>query len=137
MDLFKKMQKLMAMPLIVMMVLSTFTATTVQAKMVGTDSVIAQESVSADRAKVMEFIEREDVRAEMESLGVDPKEAMSRVQSLSDEEVQRVAGQLEQMPAGEGALGAVVGAIVLVFLVLLLTDILCLTNVFDFTRCAR
>lgn len=137
MELFKKLQKLMAMPLIILMVLSTFTATTVQARMVGTDTIITQESASADRAKLMEFIERDEVRAEMEALGVDPDEAMSRVQSLSDEEVQRVAGQLETMPAGEGALGAIVGGIVLVFLVLLLTDLLCLTNVFDFTRCAR
>lgn len=136
MESFKQLQKIMALPLIVMLVLSTFTATTVQAKMVGTDTVIAEESASADRAKLIEFIQRDDVRAEMESLGVDPEEAMSRVQSLSDAEVQQVAGQLETMPAGE-ALGAIVGAIVLVFLVLLLTDLLCLTNVFDFTRCAR
>lgn len=136
MDAFKKIQKFMALPLVVLLMFSTFTATAVQAKMVGTDQVISEKSVSADRARVIDFMQRDDVRAEMESLGVSPDEAISRVNSLSDEEVQRMAGHLDTMPAGEGAIGAVVGAIVLVFVVLLFTDILCLTNVFDFTRCA-
>lgn len=137
MHIFKRLQKLLALPLILMLAFSTFSATAVQAKMVGTDQVISQDSVSADRARIIDFMEREDVRAEMESLGVSPDEAISRVHTLSDEEVQRMAGHLDEMPAGEGAIGAIVGAIVFVFVVLLFTDILCLTNVFDFTRCAR
>jgi hypothetical protein len=40
------------------------------------------------------------------------------------------------MPAGQDALGTVVGAALVVFIVLLITDIACLTRVFDFTRCA-
>ncbi len=136
MDSFKNLQKIMALPLIMMLIFSTFLSTAVQAKMIGTDEVISQESVSSDRAKVVDFLQRDDARAEMEALGVDPDEAISRVQTLSDEEVQRMAGHLDEMPAGEG-FGAVIGAFVFVFLVLLFTDILCLTNIFDFTRCAR
>jgi len=134
---FRKLQQLLAMPLIAVFMLSTFMMSTAQAKMIGTDQVIQEQTVQADRAKVKAFMQRDDVRAEMESLGVDPDEAMSRVQTMSDQEVQRVAGRIDQMPAGEGALGAVVGAVVFVFVVLLITDILCLTDVFDFTRCAR
>ena len=134
---FRKLQQLLAMPLIAVFMLSTFMMSTAQAKMIGTDQVIQEEAVQADRAKVKAFMQRDDVRAEMESLGVDPDEAMSRVQTMSDQEVRRVAGHIDQMPAGEGAIGAVVGAAVFVFVVLLLTDILCLTDVFDFTRCAR
>lgn len=128
--------KVLALPLALLLFFSTFSATVVQAKMIGTDQVIAQQALSAERDKIINFIQRDDVRAEMQSLGVDPDEAMQRVASLSDSEVQKMAGKLDQIPAGEG-LGAVVGAIVLVFLVLLLTDILCLTSVFEFTRCAR
>lgn len=134
---FNSLRKMMALPLIMMLIFSTFSATVVQAKMIGTDEVISQEATSADRNRVIEFMQRDDVRAEMETLGVDPKEAVSRVHTLSDEEVQRMAGHLDEMPAGEGVVGPVVGAIVLVFLVLLLTDILCLTHVFDFAKCAR
>lgn len=136
MRLIRKLHTTLALPLAAVMLFSTFFATMAQAKMVGTDQVIAEASVSADREKVIDFINRDDVQAEMQALGVDPDEAMSRVTTLSDAEIQQIAGKIDEMPAGEG-LGAVVGAIVLVFLVLLLTDILCLTNVFDFTRCAR
>ncbi len=136
MESFKYLHKLMALPLITMLILSTFMMSTAQAKMIGTDQIIHEETVQADRTKVKAFMQRDDVRAEMQSLGVNPDEAMSRVQTMSDQEVQRVAGHIDQMPAG-GAIGAIVGAVVFVFVVLLLTDILCLTDVFDFTRCAR
>lgn len=132
----RKLQRILAMPLAVLMLFSTFSASVVQAKMVGTDEIIAEQNINADREKIINFIERDEVQAEMQSLGVDPEEAKSRVATMSDSEVQQMAGKLDQLPAGEGV-GSIVGAIVLVFLVLLLTDILCLTNVFDFTRCAR
>jgi hypothetical protein len=48
--------------------------------------------------------------------------------------VREIAGQLDQLPAGQSAVGAVVGAIVIIFLVLLVTDLLGLTNVFPFVR---
>lgn len=137
MSLIRKFQKILAMPLAVLMLFSTFSATVVQAKMVGTDEVIAEQRSDVDREKIVNFMSRDDVQAEMQSLGIDPDEAMSRVATLSDQEVQQVAGKLDQLPAGEGAVGSIIGAIVLIFLVLLITDLLCLTNVFDFTRCAR
>ena len=62
--------------------------------------------------------------------GVDLAEVDARVAALSDEEARQMAEQLEQLPAGAG----VVGALLVVFIVLLVTDILGLTNVFPFTR---
>ncbi|MCI0366308.1 MAG: PA2779 family protein [Phycisphaerales bacterium] len=41
------------------------------------------------------------------------------------------------MPAGQGAVGAVVGVILILFLVLLLTDLLGLTDVFPFVNKQR
>jgi len=77
---------------------------------------------------------RDDVRSEFARLGVDPEEAESRIAALSDEEAAQLAANIEQAPAGEGALGAIIGAGVLIFLVLLITDILGLTDVFGFTN---
>jgi hypothetical protein len=85
------------------------------------------------RARVTAFLSRADVRAEMESLGVSAEEAEARVAALSDDEVARISGKLDELPAGQG-FGAVLGAAVLVFLVLLLTDILGFTHVFGFTN---
>jgi hypothetical protein len=70
----------------------------------------------------------------MAALGVDPNEAAARVAALSDAQVREIAGQIDQLPAGQSAIGAVVGAIVIIFLVLLVTDLLGLTNVFPFVR---
>jgi hypothetical protein len=54
-----------------------------------------------------------------------------RVAALSDAEAAELAARIESLPAGGIGL---VGAIVLVFLVLLLTDILGYTKIFPFTR---
>jgi hypothetical protein len=61
-------------------------------------------------------------------------EAKARVDSLSDSEVIEVADKIEQLPAGGGAFGAVIVASVIVFLVLLITDILGYTDVFPFVK---
>ncbi|MDH3473339.1 MAG: PA2779 family protein [Rhodospirillales bacterium] len=108
-----------------------------RAAMVGTDTVIERAIQADDRARVMEFVAREEVRRQMIDLGVDPDEAMRRVMGLSDAEIQQIAGNLDQLPAGEGALGVVIGAILIVLLVLLITDLVGVTNVFPFVKSQR
>ncbi len=107
------------------------------AAMVATDQVVAEASQANDRARVMDFMAREEVRQQLETLGIDPDEAAQRALSLSDAEVQQIAGQLDQLPAGRDAVGVVIAAILIVLLVLLITDLLGLTNVFPFVRAQR
>jgi hypothetical protein len=76
---------------------------------------------------------RDALVGELVGLGVDPLEAQRRVAALSAEEVAAVQGRLDQLPAG-GFVGEVVGAILIVFLVLLITDIAGLTNVFPWVN---
>lgn len=102
------------------------------AAIVGTDSVLKQTQGS-DRDRVRDFLNRDDVQSQLESLGVSPDEAKARVSALSDAEISKIAGRLDTLPAGEG-LGAIVGAAVLIFLVLLITDLVGLTQVFGFTN---
>ena len=83
---------------------------------------------------MLAFLDRAEVRKQIAALGVDPNEAAARVAALSDAQVREIAGQLDQLPAGQSAVGAVVGAILIIFLVLLVTDLLGLTNVFPFVR---
>ncbi|MEX2525735.1 MAG: PA2779 family protein [Gammaproteobacteria bacterium] len=134
---FEHMAKFLARPLILVLIMSSFPITSFSAANVSTDSLIEESSLVAERALVHEFMSREDVRVEMTAQGVDPDEALSRINSLSDSEIQKIAGQIETMPAGEGVVGPIVGAIVTVFIILLITDLLCLTSFFNFTRCAR
>jgi len=62
------------------------------------------------------------------------EEAKARVESLTDQEAAEIAAQIDQMPAGGSALGTLVGAAILVFLVLLVTDILGYTDIFPFIK---
>ena len=58
---------------------------------------------------------------------------------LRESGVQHVAGMsqsLDEMAVGQNAVAAIVGAVVFVFVVLLITDILCFTDVFPFVHCA-
>jgi hypothetical protein len=102
-----------------------------------TDFIRGNADLSADRARVKAFLARDDVRREFVTLGVDPDEAARRVSAMTDNEIARIAQRLDELPAGEGVVGPIVGAVVLIFIVLLITDILCLTTVFNFTRCAQ
>ena len=134
--MFRKLCHALALPLALLMLVVLGPLTAAQAAMVSTESLVAGPQAAQDRERVLALLEREEVRAELVTLGVDPGVALERVRALSDAEISQIAGRLDEMDAGQG-LGPVIGAAVLIFLVLLVTDILCLTNVFSFTRCSR
>lgn len=107
---------------------------TVQAQpvaLVSTQQLLATEQVSADRERIRELLARTEVRDQLVGLGVEPAEVEARVAALSDSEVRQMAERLDSMPAGANA---VVGALLTVFIILLVTDLLGLTKVFPFTR---
>jgi hypothetical protein len=79
------------------------------------------------------LLDRADVRAQLQAYGVDAADVKTRVAAMTDEEAAQLAAQLDSLPTG----GSIVGAIVLVFLVLLITDILGFTKIFPFTRSVR
>lgn len=107
---------------------------TVQAAMIGTEQVVAASHAQQNRAKVAAALERPEVMEQLERLGVNRDDAQARVAALTDEEAASMASQIDSLPAA----GAdIVGALVLIFVVLLVTDILGLTKVFPFTRSRR
>ncbi len=106
----------------------------VAAGMISNEQVAEQQSVADARLTVQNFMDRDDVRQQIEGLGVDPQEAEQRVAALSDAEVRDLAQKIETAPAGEGVVGALIGTALIVFLVLLITDILGFTHVFGFTN---
>ena len=75
-----------------------------EAALVSTESLIGpQAGAGADRARLRELINREDVRAKMEAYGIDSDEALARVDSLTDREIAGIARRLDEMPAGQYA----------------------------------
>ncbi|HEX4869602.1 MAG TPA: PA2779 family protein [Moraxellaceae bacterium] len=108
-------------------------AAPVHAEALSTEAAIAAEAPGQARDRLRDWLARADVQAALERHGVAPALAAQRVAALSDEEALALAGRVDSAPAG----GSVLGAVVFVFLVLLVTDILGLTKVFPFTRSIR
>jgi len=106
------------------LVLICFTGTS-QAGMIATP---------ADRSQLLGVLERVEVQAQLQAHGVSVEQAKARVMALSDAEATQLAAQIDSLPAGGDGVGAVLGVALIVFLVLLLTDILGFTNVFPFTK---
>jgi hypothetical protein len=125
-------KRLIACVLLTSFTLVGFTQT-VQAAMIGTEQVAAANAARQNQEKVAAALARPDVIAQLEKLGVNTSDAQVRVAALTDAEAASLAGQIDSLPAG----GDVVGALVLIFVILLVTDILGLTKVFPFTRSKR
>jgi len=106
---------------------------TVQAAMIGTEQIHAVNAAHTDHARIGAALDRPEVIAHLERLGVSKEDAHARVAALTDEEASTLASRIDSLPAG----GDIVGALVLIFVVLLVTDILGLTKVFPFTRSRR
>jgi len=95
--------------------------------MLGTQEIIAGDTALQQKDYVKELLSRDEVRDQLISMGVDPDNAKQRVDSMTEEEVRTMASNLDQLPAGGDAL--TVAAVVLI--VLLITDLLDLTNVYN------
>jgi hypothetical protein len=97
--------------------------------------IVSSETVVVGAAHnhVASVLQRSEVRARLQAMGVDPSEVQARAAALSDEEAAQLAARLDELPAG----GDVLGVLVFVFLVLLFTDIMGWTKIFPFTRPAQ
>jgi hypothetical protein len=85
------------------------------AGMIGTDQVASVAS-QADRDTVLQFLGRADVTSQLQSLGVDPSAAKDRVASMTDQEVQSLAGRIHSTPAGADS-GTILLIVVIAFAV--------------------
>jgi len=105
------------------------------AAMVGTETVLDAARVQNARELVRNLMAREDIQTALVNQGIDPQEARARAEALSDAEAVRLADTVESLPAGGmNAFGIIVGTLLIVFIILLITDILGYTSVFPFTR---
>jgi hypothetical protein len=85
------------------------------------------------RTELSALLSREDMRQQLESLGVSADQARARVAALTDAEVLRVHGKIAEVPAGGATFIAVVAGIFVVTITgLLITDLLGYTDVFSF-----
>ena len=104
------------------------------AALVSTDEVLKQNKQNLDRERLTILLDRSEVRKQLEAWGVKSEEAKAWIDSLTDQEIAEIVARIDQMPAGGSALGTLVGAALLVFFVLLITDILGYTDIFPFVK---
>jgi hypothetical protein len=100
---------------------------TASAGVIGTQAWLDSGERATQLASVRAALAREDVRAALVGLGVDPSAATERAASLSDRELAQVAGQLAELPAGGDGFLAVIG---IVFIVLLILELTGVTDIF-------
>lgn len=130
----RKMRKSVA--ILVIVALSTFSIISVPAHagMVNTAEILKQNQHNLACERINMFLDRSEVHKHLVAWGINPDEAKARIDCLSDHEIEEILSRIDHLPAGGGALGTIVGAALIIFIVLLLTDILGLTDVFTFVK---
>lgn len=112
--------------LVSVMLVGTCFVQSASAGMVATEYLIDEQAKSQSLTRVQALLAREEVASRLISLGVEPEMIAARLQGLSHAELQTLEARIDQQIAGGDALG-VIGA---VFLVLLILELVGVTDVF-------
>jgi len=99
------------------------------AGVVSTGEAVSAARGESPRAVVDATIARADVQGKLAELGVDAAAIEGRLAALSDEEIAKLAEQIESAPAGGDAL-AVIG---IVFVVLIILELVGVIDIFKKT----
>ena len=125
--------KRVSLVMIAVLTMATAFSGVANASMVSTGDMIQQEQTQLDRQQLLNMLEKQEVQDKLSELGVSKDTVAERINNLTPAELADFEQQLAQAPAGEG----VVGVIVLFFVVFIVTDMLCATDIFPFVRCIR
>jgi hypothetical protein len=119
------MKRVMAI-LVSVSLVSSYTAQT-WAGVVSTEQVLRQEA-AIDTASLVSALDREDVREQLVDMGVDPEQAKLRIAALDDEQIGAIQANMDALPTGGGVLEVVLAVLV----VLVILDLVGVTNIFPF-----
>ncbi|HEY1291129.1 MAG TPA: PA2779 family protein [Burkholderiales bacterium] len=93
--------------------------------------MLPTDAAGPERSRVLHVLDREDVLAGLKARGVSAADVKARVAAMTDDEVAQLAGQIDSLPAGGTD---ILTFILVVFIVLLITDIMGVTHIFPFTK---
>jgi len=110
----RRFYKLVSQLLIVCMIWTPFS---IQASMIGTDQAVASVQDQANRDKVANFVARADVAQQFELLGLSSANAKDRVDAMTQDEINRIAGQIDSLPAGASSGWWIAAVIIIGFLI--------------------
>jgi hypothetical protein len=118
--------RLIIFPLLITFCIVSVLTPVAQATVIDTRTILTAQANSPE-TDVQAFLARGEVREQMVLLGVDPDKASARVAALTAEEISQLQHHINDLPAGSNAL-ALIGA---VFLVLLILELVGVTNIFN------
>ncbi|MES9829086.1 MAG: PA2779 family protein [Candidatus Thiodiazotropha sp.] len=98
----------------------------VLASPIDTMTVIQMDERAMHTDRIRSAMTRDDVRSTLVGMGINPAEAELRLDALTDAELVMLNQQMDELPAGGSILG-VLGAVLIVLIVL---ELLGVTNVF-------
>lgn len=98
-----------------------------QAAIISTDTAIEMSERDLQIDRINQVLARESVRDLLVKFGVEPQDAVARVESLTADELQVLENNIAELPAGGTGLVEVVGIVAIVLIVL---ELLNVTNFF-------
>jgi hypothetical protein len=134
MKVLRSNAKFLCIFMAVLMFMISTPCQSVLAALIGTETVLDSVQGQKARDQLKQFLARENVQSTLTAHGIDPMEAQKRIDALSDDEVIRIADQINQLPAGGGAAEALLVIILVLFLVLVILDLAGVADVFPFIK---
>ena len=135
MKLIRQRSKSASVFLVVLMLLLIIPFQSVVAAMIETETTLDMTAKGQEaRNAIKTILAREDAQAVLRAQGIDPLEAVARVDSLTDAEAVRVADQIENLPAGGSFFIGLLIAVGVIVIILAITDAMGYTDVFTFVR---
>ena len=116
--------------LVVVLAASIFAASLQSAAyggVISTQQYLTAVDREATRQRIDTVLAREEVRDRLEQYGVDPAAVDERLAALTDQELQLLATDLENMPAG----GNLLGVLGVAFIVLLILELVGVIDIFN------
>lgn len=133
MNFFRRFTKLV--PILSILALFSMNIVPLQAAMVDNDQLISQSQMQMSKQEILTQLDRQHVQDKLLAMGVNIDDAKQRIDQMTQQELAQVAQDIENMPAGSGGVvGPIIGALLVVFIVLVVTDMLGATDVFGFVN---
>jgi TolA-binding protein len=116
--------------LVVLTLLTGLMSSYAQAAMVPTQQLITHSQESFSQQELQAALASGELEEQLTELGVDTDQLADRLASLTPAEIVQLNAELESQPAG-----GIVGVLLTIFIVFVITDMLCATDIFSFVRC--
>jgi hypothetical protein len=121
MQFFRSLSARTVRSLVVLLLLAFTPVASLNAAMIGTDSLLENQQNQIERDQIIERIQAEDAQKLLGSMGVDATEIEKRIASMTPEELAQFNAQIDELPAG--GVG-VFGLIVFILLLMIVLDLL-------------